>query len=301
MPRSTRSMRSAIAARTPASKARTVPSSRTRLGITLWVVPPLIAPIVTTAGSIGSMLRETTCCTRDDELRGDVDRVDREVGRGAVAALALDGDLDRVARRVERALAEADLAGRVGRGEVQPVRALDAEAFQHAVLDHRLGAALAFLGRLEQEADRAGDLGSARHHDAGRAEQHRDVAVVAAGVHRLRGRERYGTSFSSSSGSASMSARSMIVLPGPRAVEHADDAGAADPGRHVVAQPAQPLGHDRPRCGAPRTRAPGARAGRAAWRRPRSGRLPVSRSSLNCQAAWPKAKREGFGGAEPTP
>ena len=89
---------------------------------------------------------------RDDELCRDVDRIDREVRGGAVAALAFDGDLDRIARRVERAGRNADLSGRMRRGQMQSVGALDAEALEHAVLDHRLRAAVPFLGGLEQKA-----------------------------------------------------------------------------------------------------------------------------------------------------
>ena len=81
--------------------------------------------------------------------------------------------------------------------------------------------------------------------DARRAEQHRDVTVVAAGVHVPGVCERYGTSFSSSIGSASMSARSMIVLPGARAAHDADDAGPPDPVVDLEAERAQPRGDER--------------------------------------------------------
>ena len=59
---------------------------------------------------------------------------------------------------------------------------LDAEALHQAVLDHRLAAAAAFLGRLED--DDRGAVEIARLGEVARgAEQHRGVAVMAAGVH----------------------------------------------------------------------------------------------------------------------
>ena len=59
---------------------------------------------------------------------------------------------------------------------------LDAEPIHHAIVDHRLSAGAAFLGRLEDDGHRAVEaprLGKI----AGRAEQHRGMAVMTAGVH----------------------------------------------------------------------------------------------------------------------
>ena len=182
---------------------------------------------------------------RNDELRGDKDGIDREVRRGTVTAFPLDRDLDRVARRVEQPFAKPDLADRLRRGEVQAVGALDAEPLEHAVLDHRFRPAFAFFGGLEQEADGTGDVGAPPGDDARGAEQHRDVTVVAAGVHVHR---------------RARAIRDVVLLverqcvhvgpqhdrlPGPRSAQHADDAGLADPGMHLVPQRQQPIGDER--------------------------------------------------------
>jgi hypothetical protein len=65
---------------------------------------------------------------------------------------------------------------------VRPVQPVDRESFQQPVVEHRLRPLAGFLRRPEQHADGAVErtvLGQGR----GRAEDHRHVAVVAAGVH----------------------------------------------------------------------------------------------------------------------
>ena len=65
---------------------------------------------------------------------------------------------------------------------VHAVDLLDAEALHQAVLHHGLAAGAALLGRLEDHDRGAGEI--ARLGEiARRAEQHRGVAVMAAGVH----------------------------------------------------------------------------------------------------------------------
>ena len=59
---------------------------------------------------------------------------------------------------------------------------LHREALEEAVGDHRRRAALALLGGLEDQVDRAVEV-APRGERLGRAEQHGGVAVVAAGVH----------------------------------------------------------------------------------------------------------------------
>jgi hypothetical protein len=54
---------------------------------------------------------------------------------------------------------------------------------QHTFGDHRLGAARTLLARLEHEDDIAGQLVPYLGQQPGRADQDRDVQVVAAGVH----------------------------------------------------------------------------------------------------------------------
>ena len=72
---------------------------------------------------------------------------------------------------------------------VHAVDFLDAEALHQAVLDHRLAAAAALLGRLEDHDRGAGEVARLGEVVRG-AEQHRGVAVMAAGVH-LAGHRRF--------------------------------------------------------------------------------------------------------------
>ena len=62
---------------------------------------------------------------------------------------------------------------------------LDAEAVHQAVLDHRRGARPALFGRLEDHHRIAGEIPGLGE-IARRTQQHRGVAVMAAGVHQAR-------------------------------------------------------------------------------------------------------------------
>ena len=62
------------------------------------------------------------------------------------------------------------------------VGALDGKALEHAVVDHRLRPGAAFLRWLEAEDERAVEF-PIFSEPARRAEQHRRMAVVTAGVH----------------------------------------------------------------------------------------------------------------------
>ncbi len=59
---------------------------------------------------------------------------------------------------------------------------IDGEAFEKLIRDHGLGSCAAFFGRLEDEDNSAIEL-AVLGEMLGRAEQHRGVSVVAAGVH----------------------------------------------------------------------------------------------------------------------
>jgi hypothetical protein len=80
------------------------------------------------------------------------------------------------------ALADRELADGQAGHVVHAVDLFDAEALHHAVLDHQVAAAAAFFGRLEDDRDVAGEI--ARLGEVfGGTEQHRRVAVMAAGMH----------------------------------------------------------------------------------------------------------------------
>ena len=74
---------------------------------------------------------------------------------------------------------------------MQPVDRVARETFEQAVRQHGEGAAAAFLGRLEDQVQRASEIGVFGE-VAGGAEQHRGVAVMAAGVHLARDGGRIG-------------------------------------------------------------------------------------------------------------
>ncbi|MCY1226332.1 hypothetical protein D9M72_385590 [compost metagenome] len=91
-------------------------------------------------------------------------------------------DGDGVGGRHERAGQEAELAGRMPRHVVQREHRIAREQPEQAVLDHLARAAHAFLGRLEDNVQRAPE-GLVRGQVARRGQQHGSVAVMAAGVH----------------------------------------------------------------------------------------------------------------------
>ena len=103
------------------------------------------------------------------------------VGHGSVGAPAGDVDAPPVGRRHARPGLDGDLAGHDVAPDVRAVHAV--HALEHAGGNHGLGAVAALLGRLEHEADFAFKLVFHADEKLGRAEQHCDVAVVAAGVH----------------------------------------------------------------------------------------------------------------------
>ena len=76
-------------------------------------------------------------------------------------------------------------ADRNARAVMHAVDLLDAEAVHQPVLDHRLGARAALFRRLENHHRIAGEI--ARLGEiARRAQQHRGMAVMAAGMHLAR-------------------------------------------------------------------------------------------------------------------
>ena len=121
-----------------------------------------------------------------DDVGGDHHRVVALVRHGAVRALAGDGDLEVGDGGHDRAFAPQELAGRGAGPVVQAVDALDGEAVEQPFFHHDPAAAAILLGGLEDEVDGAAEV--ARFGQIlGGAEQHGGVAVMAAGVHPVRG------------------------------------------------------------------------------------------------------------------
>ena len=119
---------------------------------------------------------------RGDDLRRDRQRIDADVRQRGVGAAAAHHDLELVVGREDGAHPHGEGALGQAREVVQAVDALDREALEQAVGDHHLAAALVLLGGLEDEADDAVEVAGGGQ-VAGGAEEHRGVAVVAAGVH----------------------------------------------------------------------------------------------------------------------
>ncbi len=139
---------------------------------------------------------------------------------------------------------EAEVADGVSRDVVHGEDGVAGEALQQPVVEHRAGTAEALFGRLEDQLQGAAPV---RRLDQvpGCGEEHRGVAVVAAGVHA----PAVAAAVAEPRG---LDDRQRIhVRPQaepPRAValaEDADHAGAADPFVHFVAPAAQAFGDQR--------------------------------------------------------
>jgi hypothetical protein len=149
-----------------------------------------------------------------DDLGAHQHTVDRLVRLCGVPAAPLDVDIDAVGGRHHRPGPEGELADGKAGVIVHPVHFLDAEALHHTILDHLATAAAALLGRLEDHDRGSGKV--ARLGEVARgAQEHRGVAIMAAGVHLAGHGDLYGRSFASMIGSASMSARSPITCEPP--------------------------------------------------------------------------------------
>ena len=126
------------------------PESSTASGITLKAWPPWMAPMVTTAASTGRHLAGDQRLQRGHHVGRRHHRVGRPVRLAPVAAPAAHRDLEPVHRRHERPRLHPQ------RAHLELVPEVDAQHDVHAVEDpvlhHRLRAALALLGGLEQQA-----------------------------------------------------------------------------------------------------------------------------------------------------
>ena len=103
----------------------------------------------------------------------------RHRGVGSVAA---QQDVELIGAGHHRAVMHRELSGRQPRPVVHAEHGRDRKLLEQTLLDHHSRAAIGFLGGLENEHDRAIEIGM-RRQMLRRAEQHRGVAVVAAGMH----------------------------------------------------------------------------------------------------------------------
>ncbi len=119
---------------------------------------------------------------RGCDLNGHHQRVDAGLGARAVRPHAGDVDVEERAAGHHRPGAHVEPADRELGPVVHAEQHVARKALEQAVGDHRLRAAQAFLGRLEDEVHRAVEVARLRQ-IARRAQQHRGVAVMTAGVH----------------------------------------------------------------------------------------------------------------------
>ena len=125
---------------------------------------------------------------RDDRLqslddgRADDDRIDRAMRQGGMASAPVDGDHEFVRRGHDRAAPHSEPADRHARQIVHAVDAAERQSLEQPVIDHRLGPGAAFFRRLEDQ--RHGSVeGTCFTETAAGGEQHRRMAVMAAGMH----------------------------------------------------------------------------------------------------------------------
>ena len=174
--------------------------------------------------------------------RGD-DRVGGELRRRAVAARGVQRDRHVVAGGQRRAVAQHEPALRDAGHVVHREDGVAGKALEQALLDHQLCAAGVFLGGLEDQVQRAGEVDVVRE-VVRRGEQHRRVAIVAAGVHDavVRAGPRLAAGFLDRQrvhvGAQAEPARAAAAR------QLADDAGGRQPAVHGVAPGFQPLGDD---------------------------------------------------------
>jgi hypothetical protein len=162
-----------------------------------------------------------------------------------------------VGARIRAAQHVEDVVHEILRADVQREACIDGRVGQHALLHHQLGPALltlrrTFLGRLENELHRSGNVGLHGGENLGDAHQDRHVSIVAARVHHanfgaiegalngrcegklhpLGNRERIHVS-------AQQDDRSRLA-----ALEKTDDSRMSDAGLHLDAERAEMIGDE---------------------------------------------------------
>jgi len=179
-------------------------------------------------GIDGLLLAADDALQRHDQLAGDPDRITPGMGQGGMASLALDGDLELVGRSEHRSRAQPEGTDRHPWPVVHAVDRIAGESLEEPRVDHRLRACAMLLGRLKDEMHRApgGRVGG---QEAGRGEQHRDMPVVATGMHPA-GMGRAMAEFVEFLQGQGIHVGAQAHGGGSFAAQAGDDAGAADSG-----------------------------------------------------------------------
>ena len=170
-----------------------------------------------------------------DDLGADQNGVDALLRPRRVAASAFELDRNVVGRRHDRTRADGEFADREAWKIVHAVDLVDGKAGDQAVFHHGLRAGAALLRRLEDHHRGAGEIARLGQIFGG-SEQHRGVAVVAAGVH-LAGHRRLvrQAGLLLERQRIHVGAQPNHLGAGLAATDDADDAGTADAGHHLVA------------------------------------------------------------------
>jgi len=131
----------------------------------------------------GSDIAADDALQAEHEMGLGIGDVGREMRLGAaMSANAPESHGPAVGCRQHRPVAGSEARGCHARRVVQAVDGIAGEALEQPVLQHRDRTAATFLGRLEDQVQRAAEIGIGGE-IAGRAEQHGGVPVMTAGMH----------------------------------------------------------------------------------------------------------------------
>ncbi len=182
---------------------------------------------------------------RDDGLQGDhqlragEQRIDALVRHRRMRALALDLDHQLVHGRHQRSRTNREAAQRNAGNVVHAVDLIDGETIHQAILDHRRRAGAALFRRLEDDDGVTGEIAGLGEITR-RTQQHRGVAVVAAGMHLARRfrlvrqigvfLDRQRVHIGAQADRLRAAARSRLA-----ALDHADHTGLPEPGHDLIA------------------------------------------------------------------
>ena len=174
-----------------------------------------------------------------DQLRADQNGIDAFVRTRRMSAQPFDLDVDGIGRGHDRTGPDRKRADRNSRTIMHAVDLIDGEAVHQPVLDHRGGARAALFRRLKDHDRIAGEIPGLGE-IAGRAEQHRGMPVMAAGMHlarRLGGVRQLGRLLDRQRIHVGAQPDHLDIALAGRlaALDDTDDAGAAKTGRNFVA------------------------------------------------------------------